>query len=151
MMGKREHEAYVFFFWWPLPHSASISASTGVGGPVFPPWLLWCTSSTTRQPLVEGGMGESSGSSMPCLMWGIKSPGLLCALRGEWSLGYVFWGCMIASIRMKVWTKGGNMLLPFQWAYKPHFKRVVCLINCSGRVVRAGPKYLELCWVMLKA
>lgn len=29
-MGNREHEAYVFFFWWSLPHSASISASTEV-------------------------------------------------------------------------------------------------------------------------
>lgn len=32
------------------------------------------------------------------------------------------------------------MLLPFKWAYKPHFKRVVCLVNCGGRVVRARTK-----------
>lgn len=47
---------------------------------------------------------------------------------------------MIGFIRMKVSTKGGNLLLPFKWAYKAHFKRVVCLVNCSGRVVRARTK-----------
>lgn len=95
-------------------------------------------------PLVEGvGVG---GSSMPCLTWVIKNPGLLCALWGEWSLGCLFWGCTIASIRMKVSTKGGNMLLPVKWAYKAHFKRVICLVNCSGRVVRARTK---VCGIVL--
>lgn len=38
------------------------------------------------------------------------------------------------------------MLLPVKWAYKAHFKRVIYLVNCSGRVVRDRTK---VCGIVL--
>lgn len=41
---------------------------------------------------------------------------------------------------MKVSLKKSNTLLAFKWAYKPHFKRGIGLVNCRERAIQARTK-----------